>query len=96
MKVPDILHSSNLHDVFAEAETPFYFYDMRLFRRTVGELASLASRYGIRVHYAVKANSQERLMKYIASFGFGAGAVFSRRILCLRGWGRLTGKSFHR
>lgn len=81
MKVPDILHSSNLHDVFAEAETPFYFYDMRLFRRTVGELASLASRYGIRVHYAVKANSQERLMKYIASFGFGADCVSGNEVL---------------
>lgn len=75
MKVRDILHCRSLQDAIRGIETPFYFYDMDLFRRTVSELASLSARYGIRVHYAVKANSQERLMKHIASFGFGADCV---------------------
>ncbi len=80
MKVRDILHCRSLQDAIRGIETPFYFYDMDLFRRTVSELASLSARYGIRVHYAVKANSQERLMKHIASFGFGADCVSGNEV----------------
>ena len=80
MKIRDILHCRSLQDAIRGIETPFYFYDMDLFRRTVSELASLSARYGIRVHYAVKANSQERLMKHIASFGFGADCVSGNEV----------------
>ena len=57
---------SHIH-AFGEMDTPFYFYDMDLFRRTVAELESLSSRHGIKVHYAVKANTQERLMRFLSS-----------------------------
>lgn len=55
--------------------TPFYFYDMDLFQRTVEEAASCAARYGVDVHYAAKANCDARLMSIIASTGFGADCV---------------------
>lgn len=34
--------------------TPFYYYDMDLFRRTVSHVAELAAQHNIKVHYAVK------------------------------------------
>lgn len=70
---------SHIH-AFGEMDTPFYFYDMDLFRRTVAELESLSSRHGIKVHYAVKANTQERLMRFLSSRGFGADCVSGNEV----------------
>lgn len=55
--------------------TPFYFYDMDLLTRTLDSLQSLSSIYGVKVHYAVKANSEDRILNKISSYGFGADAV---------------------
>lgn len=60
---------------FAEVETPFYFYDMDLMRRTVDTLSALSGSYDIRVHYAIKANSEERILRMLAGGGFGADCV---------------------
>lgn len=68
-------------DAFGKIVTPFYFYDMDLFRTTVSELASLSSQYGIKVHYAIKANTEERLLRHIASYGFGADCVSGNEVL---------------
>ena len=46
--------------------TPFYYYDMELFRKTVDLVAVLAEEYDIKVHYAVKANVERRLLEYIS------------------------------
>ena len=59
---------------FAEMETPFYFYDIDLFRRTIDSLAALSVTYDIGVHYAIKANSEERLLRMASERGFGAEA----------------------
>ena len=52
--------------------THFYYYDMDLFRRTVDHVAELAAEHDIKVHYAVKANVERRLLEYISAKGFGA------------------------
>lgn len=61
--------------------TPFYYYDMDLFRKTVDHVAVLAEQYDIRVHYAVKANVERRLLEYISSKGFGADCVSGNEVL---------------
>lgn len=61
--------------------TPFYYYDMDLFRRTVDHVAELAQKYDIKVHYAVKANVERRLLEYISSKGFGADCVSGNEVL---------------
>lgn len=61
--------------------TPFYYYDMDLFRKTVDHVADLAAKYGIKVHYAVKANVERRLLEYISSKGFGADCVSGNEVL---------------
>ena len=71
----------DLLEALGRIETPFYFYDMPLFRRTVAALASESSSYGIRVHYAIKANTEERLLRYISSFGFGADCVSGNEVM---------------
>ena len=61
--------------------TPFYYYDMDLFRRTVDLVAELAHRHDIKVHYAIKANVERRLLEYISSKGFGADCVSGNEVL---------------
>ncbi|MCD8312636.1 MAG: diaminopimelate decarboxylase [Bacteroidales bacterium] len=62
-------------EFFNKVETPFYFYDMDLLRRTVGQLLAASSKYGVRVHYAVKANVEKRILEYLSSKGVGADCV---------------------
>ncbi len=61
--------------------TPFYYYDMDLFRKTVDHVAELTAEYDIKVHYAVKANVERRLLEYISSKGFGADCVSGNEVL---------------
>ena len=71
----------NTIDRLDKISTPFYYYDMELFRRTVDHVAELAEQHGIRVHYAVKANVERRLLEYISSKGFGADCVSGNEVL---------------
>ena len=61
--------------------TPFYYYDMDLLRKTVDHVADLAQKHNIKVHYAVKANVERRLLEYISSKGFGADCVSGNEVL---------------
>lgn len=60
---------------FRRVATPFYYYDIDLFRSTVEKVAALSESAGIRVHYSVKANSDRRLNDIISSHGLGADCV---------------------
>jgi len=61
-------------------ETPFYFYDTELLRRTLTTVQTEAEKYGFLVHYAVKANSNAKILKIISSYGFGADCVSGNEI----------------
>ena len=61
---------------FAGLRTPFYFYDLPLLRRTLDTVrAQLERNPDFRVHYAVKANYNPRILAEIAARGFGADCV---------------------
>ena len=72
---------SNTIDKLDKVATPFYFYDMELFCRTVDHVAVLAARHDIKVHYAIKANVERRLLEYISAKGFGADCVSGNEVL---------------
>jgi diaminopimelate decarboxylase len=56
-------------------ETPFYFYDLDVLRSTLDSVKKEADRSGYKIHYAVKANHNQRILKIISSYGFGADCV---------------------
>lgn len=56
-------------------ETPFYYYDMELLNATLNNVANEAAKYGYKVHYAVKANANDRVLETIKNQGFGADCV---------------------
>lgn len=59
---------------FKKKETPFYFYDLDLLNQTLETLvASLYPHFNI--HYAVKANTNQTILKEVLKFNFGADVV---------------------
>lgn len=61
---------------FKGMDTPFYYYDTELLRRTLHEINKEAGKYeGFNVHYAVKANANPKLLRIISSAGLGADCV---------------------
>lgn len=56
-------------------ETPFYYYDLDLLRETLEEAARAAEPYGFHIHYALKANAEERILRAMSAAGFGADCV---------------------
>lgn len=66
---------------FRSIETPFYFYDIELLRKTLETIRKETENKKFHIHYAVKANANPRILKEIAAFGFGADCVSGNEIL---------------
>ena len=63
-------------DKFKEKNTPFYYYDTDLLRKTLKAVNDEAGRYeNFCVHYAVKANANQKLLNIICQSGLGADCV---------------------
>jgi diaminopimelate decarboxylase len=60
---------------FSELPTPFYFYDLDILRSTLDLIKGESEKYGIKIHYAVKANANPRILHIVSSYGFGADCV---------------------
>jgi diaminopimelate decarboxylase len=60
---------------FSELPTPFYYYDLDVLKSTLELLKKESASDGYRIHYAVKANANPRILKIISSMGFGADCV---------------------
>lgn len=57
-------------------ETPFYYYDTALLRKTLDEIKKQTALHPeFRVHYAVKANANPKLLNIICQAGLGADCV---------------------
>lgn len=70
---------------FREMETPFYYYDLDLLRRTLDAIhRSTANDPNYVVHYAVKANANPMVLGVIAEAGLGADCVSGGEILAAR------------
>lgn len=66
---------------FNSLETPFYYYDIDLLRKTLDTIKTEIRNKDYHIHYAVKANANPRLLKEIAAYGFGADCVSGNEIL---------------
>lgn len=62
-------------DQLRVVETPFYFYDQKLLEQTLEIVRTEAGKYGFQVHYAVKANANERILRTVAAAGLGTDCV---------------------
>ena len=61
---------------FRALETPFYYYDTKVLRDTLDTIKKEAGKYGnFHVHYAVKANTNPKILGIIRESGLGADCV---------------------
>jgi len=60
---------------FKNLKTPFYYYDTAVLNETLQLLTSEAGKYDYRIHYAVKANANSRILCIIKDYGLGADCV---------------------
>ena len=65
----------NTVEKFRDLPTPFYYYDLDVLNTTLNNLRKESVISGYKIHYAVKANSNPRILKIISSYGFGADCV---------------------
>lgn len=63
-----------------KVETPFYFYDTSLLQKTLFSIKKAADLYNYNLHYAIKANANEKILKVISDYGFGADCVSGNEI----------------
>lgn len=72
----------NKNDItkFSEIETPFYYYDLSLLRRTLDACRDASAPHGFHVHYAMKANFNAKVVSTIQSYGFGADCVSGNEV----------------
>lgn len=61
--------------------TPFYYYDLNLLQDTLKSISKSIEGFPYHIHYAMKANAEERLLKAICAHGFGVDCVSGNEIL---------------
>ena len=66
---------------FANLETPFYYYDLALLQNTLNACADAAKVYNFHVHYAMKANFNQKVLERIKASGYGADCVSGNEVL---------------
>lgn len=64
----------------AELPTPFYFYDMELLNRTLNKATEASSRYGYKIHYALKSNFDPRIVEAVRRAGMGMDCVSGNEV----------------
>lgn len=63
-------------DKFKQIETPFYYYDTNLLRKTLQAINAETNKHEqFEVHYAVKANANPKVLNVICQAGLGADCV---------------------
>ena len=74
----------NIHDLdiakIQALETPLYYYDMQLLSETLDEAKKAADKRGFHIHYALKANFNDRVLQLIQSKGLGADCVSGNEV----------------
>ncbi len=61
-------------------ETPFWYYDMDLFRATVAAVVAASRKYDVKVHYSIKANTEKRLVEVLKDNGIGIDCVSGNEV----------------
>lgn len=60
---------------FTQLRTPFYYYDLTLLNNTLKEIKKYAANSNYHVHYAIKANANQEILKSICNNGLGVDCV---------------------
>lgn len=65
---------------FREIKTPFFFYDLELLNQTLDEVKKHGISKGYQVHYAIKANNNDRILDIVRNAGMAIDCVSGKEI----------------
>lgn len=60
--------------------TPFYYYDLKMLEQTLEKVKAESNKYGFIVHYALKANTSDRVLELIKKHNLGADCVSGNEV----------------
>jgi diaminopimelate decarboxylase len=69
-----MLNFENL-EILQSIPTPFYYYNMDVLEANANLLREQSKLHKVKVHYAIKANNNQPILKLLSSKGFGADCV---------------------
>jgi diaminopimelate decarboxylase len=72
--------NKDIVNTLEKIQTPFYFYDTALLHKTLRKLREAANKNNYHVHYAIKANANDKILKIIKDYGLGADCVSGNEI----------------
>ena len=73
------MFNNSLLNKFNSLKTPFYYYDLDILKNNISELISSLEKNN-KVHFALKSNSNKKLLELIKLSGIGIDAVSSNEI----------------
>lgn len=76
--------SREIKESLRDLATPFYLYDMQLLNRTLDAIKREADPSGYKIHYAIKANNDERILQAVLAHGFGIDCVSGNELRLIR------------
>ena len=65
---------------FKSLPTPFYYYNLDVLDKTLKVVVHESEKYSYHVHYALKANANDKILGLIRSHGLGADCVSGNEI----------------
>ena len=75
-----MFNNNAINTLFEGKETPFYYYDIDLLERTLDAAKQAADKRNFHIHYALKANFNDKILSVIQSKGFGADCVSGNEV----------------
>lgn len=74
------MFNTDLIQELKDVETPFYFYDLDLLKRTLQCVKTASEKREYHVHFAYKANFNDRILQLMHQYGFGADCVSGNEV----------------
>lgn len=73
--------TNQLLEKFNQIKTPFYYYDVALLRETLDTIKKESGKYNnFVVHYALKANANDKILDIVNEYGLGADCVSGNEV----------------
>lgn len=67
-------------NAFEGIQTPFYYYDLEVLEQTLQAIEKAVGDLPFKVHYAIKANANDRILQTIKKYGLGIDCVSGEEV----------------
>lgn len=74
------MNINSIKQALENNKTPFYHYDLALLNKTLKYIKKESELYSYHIHYALKANSDNQILKMIKEYNLGADCVSGNEI----------------